>query len=146
MAEKNFDGTGMKFPPQVNSATGRFALSQGMQSVKESVYLILMTGKTERMLRPSFGSRIAEYAFMDMTETRMTLLAGNLRSEILQQEPRISDLEISIEPVQEKGCLLVNISYIAKEEQKRDRLAVPFYLYEASAGEGAEDANVYKIQ
>ena len=37
----------MKFPPQINPATGRFAVSSEEESVKESVYLILMTQKTE---------------------------------------------------------------------------------------------------
>lgn len=146
MSEKNVPGTGMKFPPQVNPATGRFALSMGMQSVKESIYLILMTNKTERMVRPSFGSRIMEYTFMDMTETRMTMLAGELRSDILMQEPRILDLEIFMEPVQDQGCLMVNISYTAagERERERDNLVFPFYLYDDS--EGAENEKVYNIQ
>lgn len=128
MAEIDWERTGMKFPPQVNPAAGRFACSMGAQSVKESIYLILMTTKTERMVRPSFGSRIAEYTFADMTETRMSMLAEDLRSDILLQEPGISDLEISMKPVQNKGCLMVEISYDVPEKPGREYLAVPFYI------------------
>ena len=49
MDEKLYLGTGMKFPPQVNKATGRFVLSSQEENVKESIYLILMTQKTERL-------------------------------------------------------------------------------------------------
>ena len=34
------------------------------KSVKESIYLILMTRRTERLTRPFFGSNIDSYAFM----------------------------------------------------------------------------------
>ena len=43
MPGNTFLGTGMKFPPQVDKATGRFVVSSEEESVKESVYLILMT-------------------------------------------------------------------------------------------------------
>ena len=66
MPGDNFLGTGMKFPPQINPATGRFAVSSEEESVKESVYLILMTQKTERFLRPEFGSDLMSYTFMDI--------------------------------------------------------------------------------
>ena len=56
MADKAFLGMGMKFPPQINPATGRFVVSTNEESVKESIYLILMTQKSERFLRPEFGS------------------------------------------------------------------------------------------
>ena len=46
----------MKFPPQIDPATGRFVTASEEESVKESVYLILMTQRTERFLRPEFGS------------------------------------------------------------------------------------------
>ena len=58
MSSKSFLGTGMKFPPQIDPGTGRFSLSSGAQSVRESVYLILMTQRGERWLEPEFGSRI----------------------------------------------------------------------------------------
>ena len=44
--QKEFLGKGMKFPPQINPATGRFVTVDGAQAIKESIYLILMTAKT----------------------------------------------------------------------------------------------------
>lgn len=142
MADKKVLGTGMKFPPRVNPATGRFEVSTASQSVKESVYLILMTQKTERMVRPAFGSTIVEYTFMDMTETMITMMSRDIRADILTQEPRIADVEIGIEPKQDKGCLLVNISYTLAEGNIKDNMIFPFYL----DTEGEEDEEIDRFE
>ena len=59
MNDRAFLGAGMKFPPQIDPGTGRFAVSVREQSVRESVYLILMTSRGERWLEPNFGSQMA---------------------------------------------------------------------------------------
>lgn len=70
MPDKKFLGSGMKFPPQINEATGRFMTSSAEQSVKESIYLILMTQRTERFARPGYGSNLMSYTFMDTNITK----------------------------------------------------------------------------
>ena len=71
MAEKEFLGQGMKFPPQINKATGRFMTVDEEQSVRQSIYLILMTQLGERPLRENFGSNLMSYTFMDLSLTRI---------------------------------------------------------------------------
>lgn len=141
MAEKEFLGSGMKFPLRTDPATGRFAVSSGAQSVKESIYLILMTQKTERMVRPSFGSTIVEYTFMDMSDTALSMMKRDIRADILTQEPRVSDVEIGIEPLKGQGCLMVNISYTITENHKKDSMVFPFYLNADTEGEEYEETD-----
>ena len=74
MPEKHYLGTGMKFPPQIHPATGRFMVSSEAESVKESVYLILMTQRSERFLRPDFGSDLMSYTFMDLNITSIHMM------------------------------------------------------------------------
>ena len=119
MTEKEFLGSGMKFPLRTDPATGRFAVSSGAQSVRESIYLILMTQKTERMVRPFFGSAIVEYTFMDMSDTMLSMMKRDIQADILTQEPRVSDVEVEIEPLKRQGRLVVNISYTIAEPQER---------------------------
>jgi hypothetical protein len=140
MDERSFLGKGIKFPIQVNLATGRFVMSDGLTSVKESVYLILMTQKQERWIHPAFGSRILSYTFMDTSYTRLNMMARELEDTILRQEPRISAVDIQIEPQLEKGCLVINISYLVAENNTRDNLVFPFYLYAEETGD--EDGNL----
>lgn len=128
MKERMFLGTGMKFPPQIDPGTGRFALSSGEQSVRESVYLILMTHQGERWLEPQFGSRMMSYAFMDSSPTTLRMMADELRDMILRQEPRVGEVDVDIDPNAKEGCLLVSIAYRVAATNTRDNLVFPFYL------------------
>ena len=128
MNERMFLGTGMKFPPQIDPGTGRFALSAGEQSVRESVYLILMTHQGERWLEPQFGSRMMSYAFMDSSPTTLRMMADELREMILRQEPRVGEVDVDIDTNAKEGCLLVSITYRVAATNARDTLVFPFYL------------------
>ena len=126
--EKEFLGKGMKFPPQVNPATGRFETVSEEKSVKESVYLILMTQKRERIVRPEFGSELMSYTFMDTSLTALSLMARQIKKDILSQEPRVSDVDVKIDSETKQGCLIVNIEYRISDTNVRDNLVFPFYL------------------
>ena len=126
MAGRGFLGSGMKFPPQVNTATGRFVVSSEEESVKESVYLILMTQKTERFLRPEFGSNLMSYTFMDINMTTVNMMIRSLTEQILKQEPRIGEVVITTDSQVKEGCLLVNIDYTIRSSQIRDNLVFLF--------------------
>lgn len=135
MKEREFLGKGIKFPIQVNKATGRFVMSFEETSVKESVYMILMTQKTERWIHPEFGSRILSYTFMDTSLTRIGMMAREIEQTILEQEPRIRTVDVEVEPHLEKGCLLIHISYVVAQTNTRDNMVFPFYLYSDTEGE-----------
>jgi phage baseplate assembly protein W len=128
MENNGFLGTGVKFPPQVDQSTGRFMLSAGADSVKESVYLILMTQRGERWLEPGFGSGLMGYTFMDTSITMLSIMANDIRSVIIEQEPRISDVHVDVEPNDKNGSLLVNIQYEISGTNTRDNMVFPFYL------------------
>ena len=128
MPDNSFLGAGMKFPPQINPATGRFVISSQAESVKESVYLILMTQKSERLVRPGFGSRIMSYTFMDTNLTALNMMIRELEDQILSQEPRIGNVDINVDSTSRPGCLIMQIDYVLRESNVRDNLVFPFYL------------------
>ena len=128
MNNKAFLGAGMKFPPQIDPGTGRFAVSSREQSVRESVYLILMTNRGERWLEPGFGSRMMSYAFMDTSPTMLRMFSDELRELLLKQEPRISDVDVDVDPEIKDGCLLVSVQYTVAASHQADSLVFPFYL------------------
>ena len=126
--EQAFLGTGVTFPPQIDPATGRFKMSRGSQSVKESIYLILMTQVTERITRPDFGTRTASYVFMDVNLSELTLMKRDLEDSIMSQEPRVADVEVSTQMQAQQGYILINIDYVLAENNERDNMVFPFYL------------------
>lgn len=125
----------MKFPPQINKATGRFMVSAGEQNVKESVYTILMTQKTERWIRPEFGSELLSYTFMDISLTRMNMMSRQLQRTLLEQEPRIVSADVEINPQLDRGCLIINVTYTVAETNTSGNLVFPFYLYSETEGD-----------
>lgn len=125
---QEFLGSGMKFPPQINPATGRFEVAKGETSVKESVYIILMTQKSERWIRPEFGSSLMNYTFMDTSTTMLNLMAREIAGDLMKQEPRLADVNIKIDAKSKQGCLIIYIDYLIRETNTRDNLVFPFYL------------------
>lgn len=126
--DRRFLGCGMKFPPQIDKSTGRFAVSSGAASVKEAIYLILMTSRGERWLEPDFGGRLMSYTFMDTSLTLLGLMSNELRALLLEQEPRISGVNVEIDSETREGCLLVEITYTLAESNTRDNFVFPFYI------------------
>lgn len=135
MSDNKFLGRGMQFPPAVNPATGRFLESFGEASVKESVYIILMTARGERWLLPQFGSRLLSYTFMDTSVTMRSILANELRQTLLEQEPRIAEVTVDIDAMSREGCLFIQIGYAIIGKNQRDNLVFPFYLHGAEQEE-----------
>ena len=125
---QEFLGSGMKFPPQINPATGRFEVARGETSVKESVYIILMTQKSERWIRPEFGSSLMNYTFMDTSVTMLNLMAREIAGDLMKQEPRLADVKVKIDAKSKQGCLIIYIDYLIRATNVRDNLVFPFYL------------------
>lgn len=140
MAELEFLGTGMKFPPQVSAGMGRFEMSAGAQSVKESVYLILMTQRGERWLQPEFGSQLMSYTFMDTSLTMLSMMKNDLRSVLLEQEPRISQVNVEIEDSLKNSCLIVHVQYAVAQTNTTENLVFPFYLNATQEEEDTDEA------
>jgi hypothetical protein len=124
----SFLGTGMKFPPQIDPGTGRFAVSTGAVSVKESVYIILMTHMGERWLEPNFGSRLMSYVFMDVSPVMINIMRQEITTAILEQEPRVSGVEVTVDPAVREGCLIISIGYTLAATNSPDNLVFPFYI------------------
>jgi phage baseplate assembly protein W len=133
--DRSFLGSGMKFPPQANKATGRFAVAAGEQNVKESIYLILMTAAGERELEPGFGSRLSRYTFMDVNLTNLSIMRREIAELIMTQEPRVSDADVDIDAESRDDCLIVNITYRIAQTNTADNFVFPFYLKAATEGE-----------
>jgi len=140
---QDFLGSGMKFPPQVNPVTGRFEVSGGSVSVKESVYLILMTQKTERWIRPEFGSSLMSYTFMDTGATMLTIMSREIANDLMRNEPRIEDVDVKIDAMSKQGALIIYVDYLIRETNVRDNLVFPFYLDTTWDEEEEETGPVY---
>lgn len=122
-----FLGTGMKFPPQVNKADGRFEMVSGTECIRESVYLILMTQKSERFVHPEFGSSLMSFPFMEGSRALLNLMASELERDLSKAEPRIKNVDVEVSFGTEEGCMTVTVDYTIRDTNVKDNIVFPFY-------------------
>lgn len=123
----DFLGRGWKF--QVSVEDGEISSSEGEDSIKESIKIILGTAKGERVMRPDFGCDINEIVFAPINTSTGTLIDFHIREALLIWEPRIDLLNVHVSPDEnEKNKLVINIEYMVKASNTKSNLVYPFYL------------------
>lgn len=124
----DFVGAGWAFP-LATDATGGIALVTGEREIAESIRLILGTAPGERPMRPEFGCRVHEYVFAPANAATAGAIAYEVRSALLQWEPRIDlgEVSVSFDSV-ESGILYIDISYHIRGFNDPRNLVFPFYI------------------
>lgn len=127
MATVDFLGKGWKYPVSIQK--GKIAFSEGEDSIRESIMIILGTAKGERVMRPDFGCGINELVFAPNNTSTVTLITFHVKEALLKWEPRIEVLNVSITPdEEEQNRLNVNIEYMVKTSNTKKNMVYPFYL------------------
>jgi len=60
---KSFLGKGFKFPFSVDPQTGKIAMVEHEEDIKEAIEIILKTSVGERVMLPRFGSTVKDFIF-----------------------------------------------------------------------------------
>lgn len=129
MDTKAFLGRGMKFPPTIDTATGKFKMAYYEEDIKESIYIILMTQKGERVMLPEFGCNIQDYIYQLPNTTYLNLLKVEVLNALTKWEPRITQITIDIDISQLLDAkVIVSVSYVVKSTNSEDNLVFPYYL------------------
>lgn len=127
-----FLGTGCRFPVTVNSVTGRFEESSYEDNIKDSIYLIIMTRKGERAMRPDFGCDIHQFLFDIVDYTARSRMQKAVKDALLRWEPRIKDIEVEVRDRDlEDNALEISVSYQVRTTNSPYNLVFPFYLKES---------------
>lgn len=130
---QSFLGRGWKFPVQIDPATGRVAMSEMEQDIKESIYILLATAPGERVMRLEFGCGIHELVFSSMSTVTMGLFESRIREAINRWEPRVDILKLEVftkDPA--KGKLEINLYCQIRDTNTEFNLVFPFYLTEGA--------------
>ena len=130
----DFLGVGWAFPV-APAAGGEVELARYEESVRQSVWIILGTSPGERVMRPDFGSGIADLVFSVGSVTTAGLVAEEVRTSLIRWEPRIDVLEVEADlSPDEPGTLSVRISYRVRATNTVFNLVYPFYLEQGGIG------------
>ena len=139
MNGKEFLGRGVKFPLQVDPRTGKLAMADQEEDIREAIGILLRTGRGERVMRPEFGTNTMDYAFAPVSSSMTNGIAHELRLSLLEQEPRIQDVEVQCDQLdQHSGAVVIHVAYTVRSTNNRYNHVYHFYQTEGSEGGGAE--------
>lgn len=127
---KEFLGSGWKFPIEVDEATGRIRMSHEEESIRESIYIIVMTRPGERMMRPDFGCHIYDFLFQRPDYPIRVRMENAVREALIRWEPRIRDIQVSAETGETGEQVMLQIRYVIRTTNNPYNLVFPFYMNE----------------
>lgn len=129
--EHAFLGNGWQFPVISDKITGRVKESSYEMNIEESIYLIIMTKKGERVMRPDFGCDIHNYMFEAMDYTTLTMMKHAVEEALIRWEPRITNIRVEVEDtIQEENAVQIAVDYRVRTTNNPFNLVFPFYLEE----------------
>lgn len=112
MPRDNEREIGWKFPVKSDLTTGRIKGSSYEDDIAESIKIILMTKKGERMMRPDFGCNIYKYMFDILDVTTIRQIELEIEEAIRKWEYRIDELNVHVEKsMEDSGVLKIEVFY-----------------------------------
>lgn len=128
---KEFLGRGWKFPVGIDSATGRIKTSSYEEDIKESIRIILLTARGERVMHPDFGCGIHDYIYESINTINLGLIELSVKQALNAWEKRIESVEVkALTDSLTGGKLNISIDYKVSLTNNRDNMVFPFYLQE----------------
>ena len=123
----DFIGRGWNFPPKLNSRGG-IALVSDEEKIAQSIVIILNTPIGQRVMRPTFGSRLHELIFAPANPETYGLAEMYVQDALNFWEPRIQLLDVVAgSDDAQPGTLLIHIRYLIKATHDERSLVYPFY-------------------
>ena len=128
--EDPFIGRGWSFPPSFDKNVAGVAMSAGIQDIEESLRIIFTTVLGERIMNPLFGCSLDDSVFEVMNASRISYIENQIRNSIIYHEARIDADQVTIEPDQNAGILLIGVAYKVRGSNSRFNFVYPYYLQE----------------
>ena len=93
------NGAEIAIPFQIDPATGALAvLTSYEEIIEQHVVSIILTGTTERVMIPNYGSPLQRSLFEPISSTNNVLLAKDIKSAITAWEPSVNIVSVNILP------------------------------------------------
>jgi phage baseplate assembly protein W len=123
----DFIGSGWAFPPGLNRRGG-VALVSDEDKVAQAIFVILSTPIGQRVMRPTFGSRLHELIFAPTNPETFGMAEMYVQDALNFWEPRIEVLDVIAGSAEDRpGCLSIHIRYRIKSTHAERSLVYPFY-------------------
>jgi uncharacterized protein len=124
---ESFLGSGWSFPPQTDGRGG-LALVSGEEDVRQAIAIILGTPIGQRVMRPTFGSRLHELIFAPANSDTFGLAETYVEEALTFWEPRIEVLDVTAGLKGERAHVIeIVIAFRIKATHDERSLVYPFY-------------------
>ena len=102
--------------------------SEGEQSIRESIRVILMTNK-ERVRLPEFGGGLITFLFEPNTVTTRHLMEERIKSALKKWEPRIVVESVRVqEDPEDRAAAIATVNYKLVATQAHERVTLSVTL------------------
>ncbi|KUO71049.1 MAG: baseplate protein [Desulfosporosinus sp. BRH_c37] len=130
---KGFLGRGFKFPISVDKQTGKIAMVEHEEDIREALGIILKTNVGERVMQIEFGSTAGNYVFSVNGLENVASFESEILRALEQFEPRIKDTKVEINNHNgDKNIVIVNIQYVVRTTNNQFNMVYPFYILEGA--------------
>ena len=128
---RRFLGQGWAFPVAVDPS-GEIALASYDEDIREAVLMILQTDYDERVMRADFGANLSVTLFEPITLTTAALVRHRVEQALVEWEPRIDSVDVTVVPSPPAGRLDITVTYRVRATNTFYNLVYPFYVSEAT--------------
>jgi phage baseplate assembly protein W len=133
MDSKSFLGRGFKFPFSVDPQTGKIAMVEYEEDIREAIEIILKTNIGERVMLPEFGSRAKDFVFSVNRLESIASFEAEILNALEKYEPRIKDVVVEVRNDDgDKSVVIVNIQYVVRTTNNLFNMVYPFYILEGA--------------
>jgi phage baseplate assembly protein W len=121
-------GQGLSFPPRIGE-DGRMVWSSGDQNIRESIRVILLTNRLERLRLPEFGGSLQQFLFEPNTVATRSLIQDRIEKALARWEPRVAVESVKVDPdPEDPEAALATIIYRSSPPQARERVTLSVTL------------------
>ena len=105
-------------------------MSKIEDEIREAIWIILSTAKGERVMHPDFGCGIHDLVFRTVDLETLKLAEIAVREALMNNEPRIEVVNVSVSAEGQEGRLLISIDYRVRQTDNIFRIVWSFCLGE----------------
>jgi len=131
--DRNFIGIGWSFPPHFDRASKSLKMTEGVEDINSSLFILLSTIVGERVMDMSYGCNLEDMVFESLDTSTITFLKSKVEKAILFYEARIEvqKIEMNTQNILE-GVILIEIEYIVSATNSRFNFVYPFLREEGT--------------
>ena len=106
---QSFKDISMSF--ETNPLNGDLIALKNTSAIARSIRNIVFTQPGEKFFNPEFGSRVSESLFEIVDEVSTIAIRDEIRSSIINYEPRVNLLDVLVNPNPDENEMNVTIKY-----------------------------------